>query len=119
MNTELLTIEVMYGIVAVVYTTELFGNGRFCLSATLSLPCSTLLTAYLTFEPCEEMCFSSKIQYAVKNPEWEMAWDVPLPNCLLQQWLTHFSLWLGSKGVPRIYRSRRHVDIMREVRENI
>ena len=37
-NTELLTIEVMYGIVAVVYTTELFGNGRFCLSATLSLP---------------------------------------------------------------------------------
>jgi len=48
------------------------------------------------------MCFSSKIQYAVKNQEWEMAWDVPLPNCLLQQWLTHFSLWLGSKCVPRI-----------------
>ena len=43
----------------------------------------------MTFEPCEEMCFSSKIQYAVKNPEWEMAWDVPLPNCLLQQWLTN------------------------------
>ena len=39
MNTELLTIEVMHGIVAVVYTTEQFGNGRlFCLSATLSLP---------------------------------------------------------------------------------
>ena len=39
MNTELLTIEVMHGIVAVVYTTELFGNGRlFCLSAILSLP---------------------------------------------------------------------------------
>ena len=38
MNTELLTTEVMYGIVAVVYTTELFGNGRlFCLSAILSL----------------------------------------------------------------------------------
>jgi len=103
MNTELLTIEVMYGIVAVVYTTELFGNGRlFCLSATLSLPLLYFVDCYLTFEPCEEMCFSSKIQYAVKNPEWEMAWDVPLPNCLLQQWLTRFSVWLRSKGVPRI-----------------
>ena len=37
MNTELLTIEVMYA--WHMYTTELFGYGRlFCLSAILSLP---------------------------------------------------------------------------------
>jgi len=47
-----------------------------------SFPCSTFLTAYSTFEPCEETCFSSrgsKIQCAIKRPEWETAWECASP----------------------------------------